>query len=105
VGAWCHAERPDSPRGTPEHDRGDARRRVSHLGGKFFATAEEITDKVIASLDGSKAPRQFHWFHYFDPHSPYGSSRGEKLLTGDILIESRRRGLDAAIVLTQARDG
>jgi arylsulfatase A-like enzyme len=50
-------------------------------GGAFFSLAESVTDRAIDVLDGAVGERQFFWFHYFDPHDPYGdtaaASRGD----------------------------
>jgi arylsulfatase A-like enzyme len=48
-------------------------------GGAFFSSAETVTERALASLDASVGTKQFFWFHYFDPHAPYGSSRGSDL--------------------------
>lgn len=42
----------------------------------FYSRAEQITNTAIDVLDRSKGSKQFFWFHYFDPHSPYGDSTG-----------------------------
>jgi arylsulfatase A-like enzyme len=50
----------------------------------FFSRAETVTDRALEALDAATARRQFFWLHYFDPHSPYGSSRGSELLESDV---------------------
>jgi len=45
---------------------------------RFYSLAESVTDDAIALLDGATGDRQFFWFHYFDPHAPYGDAAGEK---------------------------
>jgi arylsulfatase A-like enzyme len=86
-----------------DHDKWEQRWKVP--GGTFFATAEEVTRAAIAQLDGADAGKQFFWFHYFDPHSPYGSSRGEKLVKADIVLESHHNGESVESALARARDG
>ncbi len=42
----------------------------------FYSFADEITTKALQQLDRVRGSKQFHWFHYFDPHEPYGDTRG-----------------------------
>ncbi len=42
----------------------------------WYSLAVTITDRALAELDDAGGMRQFFWFHYFDPHSPYGDSAG-----------------------------
>jgi arylsulfatase A-like enzyme len=86
-----------------DHEKWEQRWKVP--GGVFFAPAEEVTRAAFALLDEAEANAQFFWFHYFDPHSPYGSSRGETLVKTDIELESRRTGGDVESALARARDG
>jgi choline-sulfatase len=53
-------------------------------GGEFFAIGGDVTDRAIEAIDGAGGSKQFFWVHYFDPHSPYGSSRGKGVLKGYI---------------------
>jgi len=41
-------------------------------GGKFYSLAEDTTRKALAQLESAEGDLQFFWFHYFDPHDPYG---------------------------------
>jgi len=43
---------------------------------KFYSFADEITAKALEHLDRVRGPKQFYWFHYFDPHEPYGDTQG-----------------------------
>jgi arylsulfatase A-like enzyme len=70
---------------------------------EFFALGEAVTDRALASLDAARASRQFFWFHYFDPHSPYGSSTGARLDKRQILRRVVRGGEPEADVLREAR--
>lgn len=45
-------------------------------GGAFFSRADTVTDRALEALEAVRGDRQLFWFHYFDPHAPYGSSRG-----------------------------
>jgi arylsulfatase A-like enzyme len=44
--------------------------------GEFSALGDSITDQALAALGRSTGKKQFFWFHYFDPHAPYGASSG-----------------------------
>ena len=50
----------------------------------FFGVAESVTDHALELLDGARAAKQFFWFHYFDPHAPYGSSSGGTATRWDV---------------------
>ena len=54
-------------------------------GGRFYSRAGRVTDRAIEAIDAATAARQFFFFHYFDPHAPYGSSKGGELLESDVL--------------------
>lgn len=43
-------------------------------GDKFYTLAESITAQALEQLDTAGGARQFFWFHYFDPHAPYGDA-------------------------------
>jgi len=40
----------------------------------FFGQASDVTGAAIKTLDEMTGLKQFFWFQYFDPHSPYGDS-------------------------------
>ena len=73
--------------------------------GAFYSLAENVTDAAMDVLDryaGDK--RQFFWFHYFDPHGPYGDSFGtETVGPGTVLIRVVRDGANAREELLRAR--
>lgn len=47
-------------------------------GNKFYSLCEATTDRAIRAIRESTSPRQFFWFHYYDPHSPYGDASQAK---------------------------
>jgi arylsulfatase A-like enzyme len=73
--------------------------------GEFFTPGEAITDRAIEALSSTRAARQFFWFHYFDPHSPWGSSRGGELLKTEILSRAQAGGDGVSELLERARRG
>ncbi len=44
----------------------------------FHSFARGITDKAINSIDEASNDQQFFWFHYYDPHAPYGDAAREE---------------------------
>ena len=48
-------------------------------GNKFYALADHVTNQALALLDRSQGQRQFFWFHYFDPHPPYGKHASRRV--------------------------
>ncbi|MEM9290132.1 MAG: sulfatase [Acidobacteriota bacterium] len=42
--------------------------------GGFYNLADVITERALDILDKTEGHQQFFWFHYFDPHSPYGNT-------------------------------
>jgi len=62
---------------------------------KFFALADSVTERALAAIDGARGDHQFFWFHYFDPHSPYGATQGERFSKSRIM-ESLMRGDETA---------
>lgn len=45
--------------------------------GRFYSLGETVTREALDAIDAAGGPRQFFWFHYFDPHDPYGDAAGE----------------------------
>lgn len=58
----------------------------------FYSQADTITDQALQLLDAATAEKQFFFFHYFDPHAPYGDSwrpgPKAKLTTADRMVET-----------------
>lgn len=72
--------------------------------GAFFAMADEITARALAALDAARADQQFFWFHYFDPHAPYGASSGGDIVRKRDLLRAVDQGEGAvAVELERAR--
>jgi arylsulfatase A-like enzyme len=72
--------------------------------GAFWSPAQVVIERAQEVLDSLPAPRQFFWFHFFDPHGPYGDSDGESPGLGLIEVRERiRRGEDATALVQRAR--
>ena len=52
----------------------EGRWRVPSSG--FHTAGNSISERALDALDAAKGKKQFFWFHFFDPHSPYGSTDG-----------------------------
>jgi len=75
-------------------------------GGRFYSHADEVTSKALEMLDAVGGSKQFFWFHYFDPHSPYGDSTGRTLAElPEIDHYLRAGGRDVDPLLARARQG
>jgi len=58
---------------------------------RFRSRATTITPKAVDLLRRSADENQFLWFHYFDPHSPYGDlSGGESFRLTDVRAQMKR---------------
>ena len=53
--------------------------------GEFFSLADTTTDHALAMLDAGGDGDQFFWFHYFDPHAPYGDTGKRSINVIDIV--------------------
>lgn len=65
------------------------------VGGAFYSLANSVTDKAIEELDALGEQDQFLWFHYYDPHAPYGDTGPEGATTIGQLYEAAKRGRKA----------
>jgi arylsulfatase A-like enzyme len=74
-------------------------------GGEFFAVGGDVTDRAIEAIDGADGSKQFFWVHYFDPHSPYGSSRGKSVLKGHVKFWMADKGVEMDSALAPVRAG
>ncbi len=71
--------------------------------GRFFSLADTVTARAIEALDAARGDLQFFWIHYFDPHSPYGVTRGESLGQNSILAALDAGDATAEQLLARAR--
>jgi arylsulfatase A-like enzyme len=73
-------------------------------GGAFFSLADFVTGQAIEMLDRSGGGNQFFWFHYFDPHAPYGATGERSMEVDDIRRGARREPGAVAALLAEARE-
>jgi arylsulfatase A-like enzyme len=72
--------------------------------GPFWSPAHVVQGRIEGVLDSMPLGRQFVWFHFFDPHGPYGDSDGESPGLGLVEVRERiRRGEDGAALARRAR--
>lgn len=74
-------------------------------GGRFYRLADRVTEHALRLLEEAKTPRQFFWFHYFDPHEPYGDTDGGGMRLIELYDLARRGdpGLDKKLRTARAR--
>jgi arylsulfatase A-like enzyme len=61
--------------------------------GRFYCLAESVAGRARAAIDAAPAGPQFFWFHFFDPHGPYGdtvSVQGEGTLSVKAIRKAHR---------------
>lgn len=69
----------------------------------FSSPADVIADDALRLIDEASGDQQFFFFHFFDPHAPYGDSRAAAGVTplelGDVLSKARNQspGLEKII--------
>lgn len=72
--------------------------------GRFHSLGRSVTDRALALLDEHAEGSQFFWFHYFDPHEPYGDTRkGDRVRLQQIFDAAPSDPERAALLLDQAR--
>jgi arylsulfatase A-like enzyme len=70
----------------------------------FYTEAATIVDRAIELLDRAEGKRQFFWFHFYDPHAPYGdSSPGKGHLSPREILRLIKAGEDADAVCARGR--
>jgi arylsulfatase A-like enzyme len=70
----------------------------------FHSDAGDVVKQAFELIDGGQGDRQFYWFHFYDPHAPYGDSgKGKQTLNPRSIIDDIEEGGDPAEVCAQAR--
>jgi arylsulfatase A-like enzyme len=72
-------------------------------GQGFHSLADVVTDRAIDLLDDSTAEKQFFWFHYFDPHAPYGDEHESPMRLAWLIGQARNRNPEAPDLVRAAR--
>lgn len=105
----------DSYFDTFDHQQGTAKSNPHWAGVEveedFYSLADSITTRAVAAIDAARAERQFYWFHYFDPHAPYGDTggdagadtSGEAIKLEDLTAAARNRSPEFDALLESAR--
>jgi hypothetical protein len=77
------------------------------VAGGFSSHAESALTSASRLLDAATSPRQFHFFHFFDAHAPYGDAAGdaEALTDEDVLLRIASGDGDADELIALARRG
>ncbi|MFT7462453.1 MAG: arylsulfatase A-like enzyme [Pseudohongiellaceae bacterium] len=70
----------------------------------FYSQADTITDQALALIDGASSERQFFFFHYFDPHAPYGDSWRPGPNSKFIASEQQVETLDLTMALDESKE-
>ncbi len=73
--------------------------------GRFYSLARSVTDRALAALDAGTGAKQFFWFHYFDPHDPYGDTVGDVYRIDQLLNLAAKGdpGIDAELARARER--
>lgn len=72
-------------------------------GGGFYSLGGHVTDRAIERIDAATAERQFFWFHYFDPHDPYGDASETANLYPTRAFKMLEEGKDVTALLERFR--
>ena len=67
-----------------------------------YSLADIVTDRALAQVGALTSRRQFFWFHYFDPHSPYGDTAGGSTIQPRDVLRLARAGNDVDQVVRRA---
>jgi len=76
--------------------------------GRFYSLAEAVTEMALAELEHAEGELQFFWFHYFDPHDPYGDTPPgedqEVLAMGKLMTAAKSADPSANDLARRARE-
>jgi arylsulfatase len=71
--------------------------------GEFFSTADHITERAFEILEQSDGRDEFLWFHFFDPHAPYGVTQPRPMQVYEIAQRASQNPATTEAILAQAR--
>ena len=84
-------------------DRGEAGENPALEKERFYSLAGHVNERALKLLDAADADRQFFWFHYYDPHGPYGDTVGGERAWSTEVLNIAARGEDPGAALARAR--
>jgi arylsulfatase A-like enzyme len=73
-------------------------------GSRFYSLADRITDGALDLISRTTSPKQFFWFHYFDPHDPYGDTTEEPLRMAELVRSLGSRDRDQSQHFRRAKE-
>lgn len=74
--------------------------------GGFYSLADEITARALDELKRAEGDLQFFWFHFFDPHDPYGDrseERSARIGIGELLAAAAGKDPRASDLVARAK--
>jgi arylsulfatase A-like enzyme len=72
-------------------------------GSRFYSLADRISDGALDLIGRTTSPKQFFWFHYFDPHDPYGDTTEDPLPMAELVRSLAGRDADRAQQFRRAK--
>ena len=69
----------------------------------LYRLADQVVSRAIEQLESSPEGPQFFWFHFYDPHSPYGDVRPGPTTTPRMALEVAKTGGDPSLEVATAR--
>jgi hypothetical protein len=69
----------------------------------YYRLAARVTESALGQLERARGEKQFFWFHYFDPHAPYGDTAAGPRLRPHDLLRLAHQGVDVSADVARAR--
>jgi len=76
---------------------------IERQSREFYSLSETVTDRALGLLDRTEGDKQFFWFHYFDPHTPYGDVVPNPVNPNDLVSLGKARHPATRRLLKRAR--
>ncbi len=68
-----------------------------------YSLASVIGERALSQIETATGSRQFFWFHFFDPHSPYGDSAGGPIRRARGVLRRAQEGEEMPPIIEHAR--